>query len=397
MDQKSEYLIQVFEKIGAPILSSITESHDGQDSDAAPDVLAAQAAQKMAELLARSVKISIDLGKNMDLASTQDQGESLRVALTALAGSLVAGQYKQNGHIPEDNDTTKTVASLQAVMTFSENFTPSPEAIQRLKNLEAQGQQVDEQQTNIQFIHAFLPAIHAVANFSFGEPENQLIQTISRQLIDKAKALRIAFFGSSISADDEKLIDLSLIRSLVQIYTSCHELETNKLMTLSEENTAEPSSINAVWDCFELRVSMLSTLAEGFSSGKKNIVQNIPSPPPEPEAAPIIKQPPPPADETQETTPSTPPPPTTESAQANPMAMFSKPKNETLEQAPMVEPSSEPQESVNVPSSPEPLPQAQPDEPESSPPSSPPAQEATKNPMTFFKQPNDKQDKDGET
>ncbi len=367
MDQRSQYLIQILEKMGAPIMAAIadvsTKQPGNEASATSADDLAAGDAQKAAELLAKSVQVSIDIGQNMDLATHDDQGESVRVALAALAGSIVAEQYRHYERIPSEQDSKRLVSALQAVMTFSENFAPTEDNTQRLKTLEAQGEAVDSKQTDIQYIQAFIPAVNAIGAFSFGQPEQKLMQDVADRLTKKAMALRETIFGDSLSGDEQKYAELALLRSLGNLYSECHKAETEKM-------TANPdsSSLDAVWSGFEVRASLLETLGAGFVP-EQNAGQTS--------KAPAIeeKAPPPPTEPPAE---SAAPAPQQEQDGGNPMSMFAKPKEDG---AP---PAAPPTETAAQP--PEPPPETPP-EPPVQPPREPPPQEQQQGsgPMSFFK------------
>ncbi len=352
MDQHSEYLIQLLEKIGVPLMVAITEVSDSGEEPSAesPDELAGQDAQKIAELLARAVQVSIDIGKNMDLAAAVDQGESVRVALAALSGPMVAGYYKQNRRIPADQDLKRIVTALQAVMTFSENFVPSPENTQRLEQIKAQGVPVDAMQVNIQYIQAFLPAVNAIGVFPFGRPEKKLMQDVSDRLVKEATRLRESVFGTSLPSDDQKFTELALLRSLACIYAECHRAETSRLMAMDEvartkqaESEGGALSLEPVWTAFDLRASMLEALGLGLGPGAQGASGQTEKEPVAPEAPaetppPVKEQTLPPAQEQAATEPSPPPiaaePPPSEKQESppaqessGPMSFFKPPKS----------------------------------------------------------------------
>ena len=100
MNQRAAYLLQILEKIGAPLTSAVAE---GTLSDA-------DAAKAVAALLGKTVQASIDLGQVMDVNPAEAQDDSLRVALAGLAGPLVAEAYRKKGASPEDAEIKRNQA-----------------------------------------------------------------------------------------------------------------------------------------------------------------------------------------------------------------------------------------------------------------------------------------------
>ena len=391
MNQRSEYLKQIIEKIGGPLLAAIQEvaaKNPASAGDAAAD------AQRFAELLSKTVQLSIELGKVMEIEKANpDQVESIRVAAAALAGPMVAAQYSQNGKVPSEQDLTKLSGTLETVMTFSDNYPLSAENLQRLKEMDANGKAVDTHQTNIQFLQAFTPVADAVATFSFGQAEKKMMQDIADKIHGKSKEICESVFGKNLDEGQRKLAELAILKSLTDIYTECHKTEVTKLMALQDPGAdAQSKAITSLWQNFDLRAGILESLAEnmGLSSSKTSPAPAAPpatpqqppvEPPPQASAAPPPSTPQaPPA---QETSPPAAPP------AGNPMSMFAKPKddNAAAPAAPPAQPQQQPpaEPPPQAPATPPPLtPQAPPAQ-ETPPPAAPPAG----NPMSMFAKPKD--------
>lgn len=429
MDQRATYLLQILEAIGAPLMGAITDVSGGAENTQGE-------AQSMAALLAKTVEASIELGNIMDINPTEAQDDTLRVALAGLAGPLVAGQYAKRGQVPESPDLKKITSALQAVLTFSDNFTPTPETVERLKNLEASGQTVDTYQTQIQYMQAFIPVVEAIAAFPFGQAEAKLIMDVSDRLVKRSVELREALLPGVGDEATQKRAELGLLKALALLYSACHRAETEKVTSTDIEAQGSALSIDPVWKAFDMRAAMLEALAANMvpggaeSSGGSSKAPAVPAsaaapatPPPAtppaqpptetpqaatppaeaPPAQPPPKEPPaaqaPPAE-----APATPPPPAQPPAQpqeqgANPMAMFAKPKTDTG-QAASPPPATPPPAAPPAEAPPTSPPAAQPPPTETPPPATPPAQPPTEggegdqdggnqggdgNPMSFFK------------
>ena len=154
------------------------------------------------------------------------------------------------------------------------------------------------------------------------------------KLLVKASAVRISVLGD-LSSEDEKRVDLALLRSLTEIYTACHESETHRLMTMDdEERSNQPQAtsgglaLDNVWKIFDLRVAMLEALAENTlpitktSSSKTPVVSDKQPESPaivqdsvKEEPVTIVEEPAKQEESLLKTT-------------VNPMAMFAKPKKD---------------------------------------------------------------------
>ncbi|MCB9982863.1 MAG: hypothetical protein H6861_04190 [Rhodospirillales bacterium] len=346
-------------------------------------------AQAMAGLLGKTVEASIELGNIMDINPAEAQDDTLRVALAGLAAPLVAGQYAQHGRVPESADLKKISGALQAVLTFSDNFTPTPETVARLKSLEAEGQIVDPYQTQIQYMQAFIPVIEAISAFPFGQAEAKLIMDVSTRLVKRAVELRETLLPGIDDEAIQKRTELGLLHALAALYSSCHKAETEKVLKMDEAARAAGLSMEPVWKAFEIRSAMLEALAARIapaSAGTTGGGRKVPVAAPVQQAPEPVQTPPP----AQPQAPAEPPPvqqqapvePPAQSpvASQSPMSMFAKPKEGGETAPPAAAPPPQP------PAEQPPLqpPPAQP-QTQSPPVDSQGGQNAGGGPMSFFK------------
>ena len=357
MNQRTEYLLQVLESIGSPLMISILQAPGRMADEMQNDTL------RLAELLAKTTQASIEMSQAMDLGAQPDQGDALRVALAALASRLVGSYYQHSGRAPGEGDLKKMTAAMQTVLTFSENFSPGPDAAIRMENLPARGQQVDGPQVSLQYIHAFIPVVNAISAFSFGQAEQKFVMDISGRILERAAALRDALFPGLAPADGTRA-ELALVTALADIYSRCHNAETARLMALSEqERMAGGPGPEIVWNAFNLRVDLLAALATSLVPEAGEVKSETASGG-GPKRAPVA---PPPVQEAQIAPPQSPP-------MVNPLSMFAK-----------------------SPPSDAPPPSAPASPPAASAPPAPPAQSGSQSgsgPMSFFKAPPKKSDGD---
>ena len=244
MDSRTQFLLQLLQKLGAPLMEAVNSQPTGDDTGQ-------KDAGVMAALLSESVKISISLSQAMNLKTTDGDTDAIRVALATLAGSLVADTYKQTGRLPAENDARRITKALEAVIVFADNFAPAAEHAQRLATLDNTPPFFDPVQTNIYSVHALLPAISAISEFSFGQADTRLIQEVAEHLGARAKDLQ-----SKLSAGGNAMGELVTLQALAQIYAGAHRTETTRLKTQGEGAT----TLDAVWASFDKQVAMLEIL-----------------------------------------------------------------------------------------------------------------------------------------
>jgi hypothetical protein len=372
MNQRAEYLLQVLEKIGSPLMASILQAPGRGTADETQ-----KDAQRIAELLAKTTQASIEMSRAIDFSTQSDQGDALRVALAALASGLVGTYYKHSGKAPTDNDLKKMTAAMQTVLTFSENFVPGGDAVVRMENLNARGQFVDAPQASLQYIHAFIPVVNAITAFPFGQPEQKLIMDVSARLLQRGTELRNSILPG-LNDTDNKRVELSLVGVLTKIYAACHTAETARLMSLTEEQRAIGGlGMETVWKAFDLRIDIIETLAKSLvpaaSQGTAQGGSRAPAaPPPIQEQAAYQSPPPSPTPPPVAQPVQAAPPPTAPPAGGTPLSMFAKKPEAGAPSAP-----------PPPPAPPQAPPQAA--QPPANPQSQPPSEGGS--PMSFFKGP----------
>jgi hypothetical protein len=389
MAKRATFLVQILDKIGAPLLAA-TESSPAGDADGV------QAAQTMASLLTKAVQMSVTLSQSMDLQGTEEDADSIRLSLAALAGDVIAEGYKATQKVPDDADLARMSKALEAVLSFSDNFAPAQAHISRLQSLDDIQVHSDEDQNTVYVMKALLPVVSAVAEFPFGQPETNLMQDIARKLQADAKAMTAAILAQGeVDASKMRYVELMTLRALATLYAECHKAQTKKLI---EANGSIEPSLDPVWQAYDVRRGLLESVAGATLPGGAQGVsgqgavapaaqppqqEQAPQPPeqvqaqPQPQAAPVAPQPAAP--------PAAPPPAQAPAEQAsdNPMSFFSKKETSSQpaaaqpEQAPAAQPAPQ---------------QAAPQAPAETP--AAPAADSD-NPMSFFKPGAKKDDQNG--
>jgi hypothetical protein len=333
MTQRSAFVIQVLEKIGAPLMAAVL-AHDGEKTEDGK-----KEAERVAALIGKAVQVSIGLANTMELKDTE-QADAIRLAIAAMAGPLIAGHYRQTGKIPGDNDIKRITASLEAVLTFSDSFAPAADNTMRLENIEAGMAPADENQIHIQYMNALVPVVNAVASYSFGRPEEQLAQEVADRLVKRAGTMREKLLNGATDPKETKQAELQLLSALAMVYVECHKRETSRIMVLDDQARAAEAEaaggtmkMDTVWDAFEKRAVLTEALGAGASpssraSSAAGSQAPAPAAPPEqPQAVtpaappPLAEQPAAPAQAAQEQ-------PAEQSGDYNPMSFFKPIKQE---------------------------------------------------------------------
>lgn len=330
MSQRSAFQIQILEKLGAPLVSAVSEvsARNGGDDES-------REAARVAELLAKAVQVSISLAGAMDLKESGEQADAIRLALAALAGPLLAGFYRETGKVPGDNDIKRMIKALEAALSFSDNFAPAADNAARLENIEPGMLLADESQTSIRAVNALVPVVGAIAAFSFGRPETKLVQEVTDRLVGRATSLREIFMPGA-PEQAAKRAELGLLTALAAIYVECHKQETARLMGMDEQartSAAEAAGgmlpMDPVWAAFDLRAGMIELIGKNTAPAGAAAGGGVaPAPPPRAAAEPPIQQAPPespPAPPSQPQEPPAVPPPSEEQGgdgAFNPMGFF---------------------------------------------------------------------------
>lgn len=275
MNAKSHYLIQVLEKIGAPLMSAIVEVSAGT-----PGKDVAEDAQRMAELLARTTQSSIEIAGVISPANAV-QDDAFRLSLAALLAPVIADHYRYDREVPSEADLKKIIAALQTVVTFSDNFEAEEKNAAALQNIE--GGAFDPVRVMQLQILALTPVVNAVGSFSFGINEPKLINDVAERLVQKSLTMGAQWFSG---ADDiaRKRGSLEILKSLARIYAACHQAETARLQS------GGAGGIEDVWKNFDIRIALLETLATGLLGTGSSTDARTPvaaqAPPPQPATAP---------------------------------------------------------------------------------------------------------------
>lgn len=268
------YLMNIFEKLGMPLLSAVAEATErdrliaiqqGQKNIETPD---SEEAERIARLLKASAEMGFSLSRQIDLRMLDGSAaDGVRLTLATIAAPLVANLYRVNGRIPSTGDVDRMVSAMQAVTLFADNYNAAADANVRIQNLEQDFAPADTAQVQLMALSALMPAINAVCTFSFGQQEKTLLKDVVDRLNATSRGLRDDMF-SQMSERDGLRAEITILRAAANLYAQVHFTEMSKLMFL-EESERDRVDLNArlseLWTIVDRRLAMLRVLAEALA------------------------------------------------------------------------------------------------------------------------------------
>lgn len=279
MNTQSAFLLQVLEKLAAPMVAAISEVSVRQSLIPDPTQPASMRpeAEQVAGLLTKSTQLSISLSALMDMKNSESEADSLRLALTSLSSPLMSNIYRLSGRPPTEAEITRVADAMAAAMSYADNYAAAADANVRMAQIDADFFPSDESQVSLLYMSALLPVVNSVMAYSFGQPERKLVQDVTERLVRESKFLRAKMFpeipeGGQMAAK----ADLAILRMAVLIYSQCHFAEMAKLMATEDQvRQGMAPTMTALWQSFILRMQMLEILGDALIPGLRRSVQEL--------------------------------------------------------------------------------------------------------------------------
>lgn len=299
--KQAQVLLRVFESLGVPLIGAVDELMAWQGAAADPDPI--EAAKRFAALLSASINTGTQLSKRLAPA-TQEEGETVRLRASTLAGAVIAQHYVLSGSMPDDAFNRRLAAAFDGMLSLADSFPLLPE----------------EQQGEIDMVarrvEALTPFIAAVMRFPFGQEDSLVIRKLGEQLCERASALADAFSGSQHDGPDlyaER--ELAFLKGGAKLLARACEVEMDRLqhaMTVNAGATPPSPDVLAekIWQRFEDGLDVLRAVIGFMSDPSTGVAQS----------APIQRQPAPP----RQPAPTKPAQQAATGAPGNPMAFFVK-------------------------------------------------------------------------
>ncbi|MBL4590101.1 MAG: hypothetical protein JKY11_08500 [Alphaproteobacteria bacterium] len=339
MNNNNKFLLQIFEKIGAPLFTSVNEvavrTVMGGQATAMPST--ADQAETIAKLLTSHTKTSTALSGKLGLESKDPEADDLQVSLAAVLSPVIANMYQIVGQAPKDDDIEKIVSSFETLGSFSNNFSSVHEGAERLETLPVSAQPQDQAQETLQNITSMVPLINSVSAFPFGQAPEKLLRKIIQRIQSEIDAIKKEIPEKSYNYT-------GILNAIVTIYSQCHFSEMARIMAMTDkERETGAITIDGVWTMFDQRMELLKTLARAMTNTPETATAQegttAPTAPTQPiaqevpVAAPVTAPPPvaPPVTEQPPAQPVTQTPPHAENASppegSSPMSFFSAKKD----------------------------------------------------------------------
>jgi hypothetical protein len=271
------YLLEVFENLGTPLLTAVAEATERdrlialQQGQAPRDPDETEEAERIAELLKATAELGLSLSRQIDLRMVDDAAaDGVRLTLATLSAPLIANVYRVGGRTPNTVDIERIVGAMQAVTLFSDNYNAAADATARMQTLDAPFAPADAPQIQLMILNALMPAVNAVATFSFGQPEKNLIGDVMARLTDTAKGLRALLFANAPERDALRA-EIKLLSTVANLYSQAHFTEMSKLMFLDETQRDQVdlgARLADLWRVVDARLAMVRVVAETLVMGQ---------------------------------------------------------------------------------------------------------------------------------
>ena len=278
MDTKSAFLLQVLEKLAAPMVAAISEVSVRQaliPDPSQPNAMRPEAEQ-VAGLLTKSTQLSIGLSGLMEMKQAEDEADSIRLALTSLASPLMSNIYRLAGRAPTDAEIQRISEAMGAVVSYSDGYRAASDVNVRMAQIEADFFPSDDAQVSLLYMSALLPVVNSIMAYSFGQPEKKLVQEVTERLVRESKFLRAKMFPEIPEGQLSAKADLALLRMAGLIYSQCHFAEMAKLMATEDQvRQGMAPTMTALWQSFILRMQMLEILGDALIPGLRRSVSDM--------------------------------------------------------------------------------------------------------------------------
>lgn len=250
---RMQTLLAAFRQIGMPLLQTMAEvagSKDGEEKKADDPA-------QFNGLVDSAVKLSQELAKEIG-AAEGDLDSSVRWALAGSASQVVAASFRATGKIVSEEEI-KRLASIAAQL--QEKFKSQiPAGGETIPNTVAT--------FRAKMMEGLVPVIGAVAQYSFGRAEHELLAEIAQRLVKISDQVTRALAAPGATPEQWRLLCWNILRAAGQIYTECHYAEADRLLYMDPDERAAYFAEHGtglpmvqVWQALNQRMAMLATLA----------------------------------------------------------------------------------------------------------------------------------------
>lgn len=261
--ERSTFLSSIMPEIGLPLVRTIIENCPSDDEQTIT--------QEMENLLAQTIINNDHLKDALDIKEQSPENSDLYLLLSSLSSKIIASHYKRTKTPPTDKDLKKITSAINALLAFSESYTPIINLTDAYPGNSNKPSLYPKHTTDLMYISVFLPLINAVSTFSFGLNSSRMIQNVSKKMNVRTSQIRSHLLGDSLNDADRKTAEISILKTLIDLYSSCYMQEIDRITKLSQpEQHAQDNTqqIDHIWALFENRVSLLFGLAKETSDSE---------------------------------------------------------------------------------------------------------------------------------
>lgn len=257
--QRTAALLKAFERIGAPLITAVSEVQSWSGPDG-------ESPEHDAELLARLISTTVSVSQKVaDRIGAQQHPDAdwVRWSVAAVMSPVVATQYRVTGKPLDDREAGRIVSTVDAVAAFAAGYTEGGygRAALELDDEPAAG-------LRIKAVNALVPVIGAIARFAFGHQEQTLIREVLQALQSRVDRATERLLDDRADAEEHVRFELGILNAAGQLYAECHYAEMDRLLDMSPEERADYARehnntlpMDPVWEAFDLRMEMLMTVA----------------------------------------------------------------------------------------------------------------------------------------
>lgn len=204
--------------------------------------------------LAVGAAVAAEIGGGVDLTS-----DGLRWRLLNGAAGLVASYFQEKGAVPPSNWERSLATSVQSAMKLV------PSGLGTVDR----GPMV---------LEGMIPVIGAVARFSFGRDEGELVAEIGKKLQELSRDAARKMGGEG------RRLELAVFRVLGKLYASCHHDEIDRLQDLEPTERAEYARkhgarvpMDPIWEKTDRLVALLIRMAQAVELPSEAMVEVSPA------------------------------------------------------------------------------------------------------------------------
>lgn len=251
-------MVSTLRYIATPLLIAMAEVRAAMVAKGqAPASDAAGEAQTFHQLVNAAVGMARAAAEQMG-ASEAPTDDWARWQIAAAAAQMVASHYKATGKAMPNPDAQAIVKAInEARQSFRGPAAQMPESMPNtIGNFRAR------------MLETLVPVVGAVSQYAFNRQEHALLGDVTERILKSADQATRALAPPGLTAEEWRVLSWHVLKSAGQIYAEAHYAEADRLLYLPEadrnayfaaHNNLPP--LDRLWDNFDLRLSMLVTLA----------------------------------------------------------------------------------------------------------------------------------------